>query len=53
MILTSYAAVAGIEDLGFDADGVPWAVSEAGAKRWHNWPTYYPVLFSIDVGALR
>ena len=52
-VLASYAVVAGIEDLGFDADGVLWSVSEAGAKRWHNWPTYYPMLFSIDVGALR
>lgn len=52
-VLASYAAVAGIEDLGFDADGILWAVSEAGSKRWFNWPTYYPVLFSIDVHALR
>ncbi|MFZ1910651.1 MAG: hypothetical protein WAU52_16370 [Burkholderiales bacterium] len=52
-VLASYAMVAGIEDLGFDADGALWAVSEAGSKRWHNWPTYYPILFSIDVRALR
>jgi len=52
-VLASYAAVAGIEDLGFDADGMLWAVSEAGSKRWFNWPTYYPVLFSIDVRALH
>jgi hypothetical protein len=52
-VLASYAAVAGIEDLAFDADGRLWAVSEAGSKRWFNWPTYYPVLFSIDVRALR
>jgi len=52
-VLASYAAVAGIEDLGFDADGLLWAVSEAGSKRWHNWPTYYPILFSIDTRALR
>ena len=52
-VLASHAAVAGIEDLAFDADGALWAVSEAGSKRWHNWPTYYPILFSIDVRALR
>lgn len=52
-VLASYDAVAGIEDLGFDADGMLWAVSEAGSKRWFNWSTYYPVLFSIDVRALR
>jgi hypothetical protein len=52
-VLASYAAVAGIEDLAFDADGLLWAVSEAGSKRWSNWPTYYPILFSLDVRALR
>ena len=52
-VLAGYEAVAGIEDLGFDADGMLWSVSEAGSRRWHNWPTYFPVLFSIDVGALR
>lgn len=51
-VLASYPMVAGIEDLGFDADGRLWTVSEAGAKRWHNWPTFYPFLFSIDVRAL-
>jgi hypothetical protein len=52
-VLATYAAAAGIEDLGFDADGVLWTVSEAGSKRWHNWPTYYPILFSIDIRTLR
>lgn len=52
-VLATYAAVAGIEDLGFDADGLLWSVGEAGSKKWHNWPTFYPVLFAIDVKALR
>ena len=52
-VMAGYAMSAGIEDLGFDADGVLWTVSEAGSKRWHNWPTYYPILFSVDVKALR
>jgi hypothetical protein len=52
-VLATYAMVAGIEDLAFDADGALWAVSEAGSKRWHNWPTYYPILFSVVVRALR
>jgi len=51
-VLASYPMVAGIEDLGFDADGMLWAVSEAGSKRWRNWPTFYPILFSIDVRSL-
>jgi hypothetical protein len=52
-VLASHAMVAGTEDLGFDLDGALWAVSEAGSKRWSNWPAYFPVLFSIDVDALR
>jgi hypothetical protein len=51
-VLASYPMVAGIEDLAFDPDGMLWAVSEAGSKRWSNWPTYYPILFSIDVRSL-
>ncbi|UCE31713.1 MAG: hypothetical protein JSW68_01820 [Burkholderiales bacterium] len=52
-VLASFAVVAGIEDLDFDADGILWSVGEAGSRRWHNWPTFYPLLFSIDVEALR
>lgn len=52
-VLATYPAVAGIEDLGFDSDGLLWAVAEAGARRWQNWPTYYPILFAIDVKALH
>ena len=52
-VLATFPAVAGIEDLGFDADGFLWSVGEAGSRKWHNWPTYYPILFSIDVPALR
>ena len=52
-VLASYETMAGIEDLGFDSDGLLWAVSEAGSKRWNNWPTYFPILFSLDVQALR
>lgn len=51
-VLASYPMVASIEDLGFDGDDMLWAVSEAGSKRWHNWPTFYPILFSIDVRRL-
>lgn len=52
-VLRTFEAVAGIEDLGFDAEGRLWSVGEAGSKRWHNWPTFYPVLFSLEIEALR
>lgn len=52
-VLAAYAAVPGIEDLGFDDDGLLWAVSEAGSKRWREWPTFYPIVFAIDVRAMR
>jgi hypothetical protein len=52
-VVAEYPAMAGIEDIGFDADGRLWASSEAGAKRWLTWSTFYPLLFAIDVSALR
>lgn len=45
--------VIGIEDLGFDADGRLWAVSEAGSRRWSKWAASYPVIFQLDVAALK
>lgn len=52
-VRAEYTMMAGIEDIGFDADGRLWASSEAGAKRWLSWSTYFPLLFAIDVDALR
>jgi hypothetical protein len=49
----SYAMPAGIEDIGFDDDGVLWAVSEAGARRYRDWPTTFPLVFGIDTSQLR
>jgi hypothetical protein len=45
--------VIGIEDLGFDADGKLWAVSEAGSKRWSKWAKTYPLIFQIDTNLLK
>jgi hypothetical protein len=45
--------VIGIEDLGFDTDGKLWAVSEAGTRRWSKWSKTYPVIFQMDVSALK
>lgn len=52
-VLASFRAMAGLEDIGFDAKGRLWASSEAGTRRWHNWPSFYPLLFAIDPGALQ
>jgi hypothetical protein len=49
----TYAAPAGVEDIAFDGAGRLWASSEAGARRWAGWDTFYPLLFAVDVGRLR
>jgi hypothetical protein len=51
--LASYDMPAGIEDLGFSSDGLLWAVSEAGAKKYTQWKTNFPLVFAIDVARLR
>jgi len=52
-VLGTFDVVAGIEDLARGPDGVLWSVSEAGSKRWLGWSTFYPLIFEIDVDALR
>lgn len=52
-VLATYPAAIGIEDIGFDADGRLWSVSEAGSRRWLAWTTFYPLLFRIDPARLR
>jgi sugar lactone lactonase YvrE len=52
-VQSRFEMVVGIEDLGFDADGKLWAVSEAGSRRWSRWSKTYPVIFQIDVSALK
>lgn len=51
--LESHGAPGGIEDLGFDRDGLLWSVSEAGSQRWNAWPTFFPLVFAMDVTRLR
>jgi sugar lactone lactonase YvrE len=51
--LASYEMVIGLEDIGFDAEGRLWAVSEAGSRRWLRWPTIFPLVFQLDVARLR
>ena len=52
-LLDLFAVTAGIEDLSFDEAGTLWSVSEAGSLRWRRWETYFPLIFSLDVGRLK
>lgn len=51
--LASYEMVIGIEDIGFDAEGGLWSVSEAGSQRWFRWSKTYPIIFLLDISRLR
>ncbi len=48
-----YPMPAGTEDIGFDAEGRLWTVSEAGSRRWLSWATFFPVVFQVDMARLR
>ena len=52
-VTAEHAMPAGIEDIEFGPDGRLWAVSEAGSQRWNAWSTFYPVVFALDVAALK
>ncbi|WP_374444254.1 hypothetical protein [Stella sp.] len=52
-VLATYQTAIGIEDLGFDAEGRLWSVSEAGSRRWLGWAAFYPLLFRLDPDRLR
>lgn len=52
-VLAEYAMPAGIEDIEFAPDGRLWAASEAGSQRWNRWETFFPLVFAIDIAALR
>lgn len=51
--IAGYDMPAGIEDIGVDSAGLIWAVSEAGAKKYANWGTNFPLVFTIDPGRLQ
>lgn len=51
--LASYDMVIGIEDIGFDAEGRLWSVSEAGSQRWLRWSKTFPIVFQLEVSRLR
>lgn len=52
-VLAEHAAMAGLEDLARGADGLLWAVGEAGTQRWNSWAAFFPLLFSFDPAALK
>ncbi len=51
--IARYPMPAGIEDIGFDSGGLLWAVSEAGAKRYVDWETNFPLVFALDITRLK
>lgn len=51
--IAKYPMPAGIEDIGFDSTGLLWAVSEAGAKRYVEWNTNFPLVFALDISRLK
>ena len=52
-VLQKFEMVIGIEDLGFDENGMLWSVSEAGTRRWSKWAYTFPVIFRIEVEKLK
>ena len=52
-MLREFALMPGLEDLARGPDGALWSLSEAGSKRWLGWGTFYPLIFELDVNALR
>lgn len=52
-VLSEFAAPDGTEDLGFDAAGRLWTVSEAGAEKYRNWPSFHPLVMRLLPSALR
>lgn len=52
-VLQRFAMPAGIEDISFEPSGGLWAIGEAGSRRWLAWPTFFPILFQLEVTWLR
>jgi hypothetical protein len=51
-VLERFDTVTGIEGIDF-ADGLLWAVSEAGAKKYMHWKMHFPLVFTLDPARLR
>ncbi|EDP63466.1 hypothetical protein BAL199_20825 [alpha proteobacterium BAL199] len=52
-VLAEFAAPVGTEDLGMDAAGRMWTVSEAGAGKYLNWPAFHPLVMRLQPSRLR
>lgn len=52
-VLAEFAAPVGTEDLGLDADGRLWTVSEAGSAKYLNWAAFNPLVMRLRPEALR
>ncbi|MBS0240653.1 MAG: hypothetical protein JSS20_00660 [Proteobacteria bacterium] len=49
----THAAPDGIEGIAFATSGNLWALSEAGSRRWLDWPTFFPLIFELAPERLR
>jgi hypothetical protein len=47
-----YDMPSGVEDISF-AGGALWTLSEAGSKRWLDWPNFHPIIIKLDPKKLR
>jgi len=52
-VLAEFVAPAGTEDLGIDGQGRLWTVSEAGAAKYRNWPSFHPFVMRLRPERLR
>jgi hypothetical protein len=52
-VKAQYEMTAGLEDLGVDADGRLWGLSESGTRKYMHWPTRFPFIFQIDTLKLK
>ena len=51
-VLATYSMPAGIEGLAATTAGRIWAVGECGSRRWLASPTFYPLIFEMDLTSL-
>jgi hypothetical protein len=51
--LAEHEVPVGIEGLAFDSSGKLWSVSEAGARKYYDWPVLFPLVFAIDIEKLK
>ncbi|MBI2513960.1 MAG: hypothetical protein HYV96_18470 [Opitutae bacterium] len=52
-VLARHAMPAGIEGLVQAGADRLWSIGECGTRRWLSSPTFFPVIFEIDLAALK